>query len=82
VEIRERIREFLRSELKKNITGVADTESLLESGILDSMSVVQLVALIERDYGIQVSDDDMMPENFDTIEAVESFITRSRRADR
>ena len=40
MEIRERIREFLRSELKKNITGVADTESLLESGILDSMSVV------------------------------------------
>lgn len=80
MEIRERIRDFLRNELKKDIAGVTDTESLLEAGILDSMGVVQLVALIERDYGLVVSDDDLMPENFDTIEAVESFITRSKRA--
>jgi acyl carrier protein len=77
--IRDHIRDFLRTELKKDVAGVSDSESLLEAGVLDSMAVVQLVGLIERDYGVVVSDDDMMPENFDTIEAVESFI-RSRRA--
>ncbi len=80
MEIRARIREFLRTDLKKDLTGVTDSESLLEAGILDSMSVVQLIGLLERDYGLVVSDDDMMPENFDSIEAVEAFIIRSRRA--
>jgi acyl carrier protein len=80
LEIRDRIRDFLRTEMNKDVAAVTDTESLLEAGILDSMGVVQLVGFIERDYGVPVSDDDMVPENFDSIVAVEAFINRSRRA--
>jgi acyl carrier protein len=77
VDVRARVREFLKSELNRDMAGISDAESLLEAGILDSMSVVQLVAFLEREFGLTIGDDDLMPENFDSIVAVESFVRRS-----
>ena len=57
---------------------VSDTESLLEAGIIDSMGVLSLVQFIEQHYGIAVTEDEMMPENFDSIEAIAVFVERRR----
>jgi acyl carrier protein len=56
-----------------------DTDaSLFLSGVLDSFTLVDFVAVIENEYGIRVDDADLRPENFDTIQLVERFITRAR----
>ena len=75
------VRQFLTSQLHRKVDGVGDNDSLLEAGIIDSMAVLEIVGHIEQQYGVTVSDDDMMPENFDTIEAIAAFID-SRRAAR
>jgi acyl carrier protein len=49
--------------------------SLLESGIVDSLGVLDLVGFIEEEFGIQAEDDDLVPENFDSIEALTRFVT-------
>ena len=68
------VRNFLSTELGKDVAAVGPDDSLLESGVIDSMGVLQLVAFLERTYGIKVEDDDLMPENFDTIGAIAAFI--------
>ena len=72
------LREFLASELRRDVAAVADDESLLEAGIIDSLSMLQLVSFIERQYGLVVSEDEMMPENFDTVDAMAAFIASRR----
>ena len=79
--LKREVRQFLTTRLHRNVEGVDDSASLLEAGVIDSMAVLELVGYIEQQYGITVSDDDMMPENFDTIEAIAAFIG-SRRGTR
>jgi acyl carrier protein len=55
-------------------------ESLFQSGLLDSFSLVEFVTLIESECGIRVADADLRPENFDTIAKVETFIERAKAA--
>ena len=52
--------------------------SLLEYGIVDSLGVLDLVGFIEEEFGIQAEDDDLVPENFDSIDALTRFVTERR----
>ena len=80
--LKREVRQFLSTTLHRDVNGVGDADSLLEAGIIDSMAVLELVAHIEKQYGLTVGDDDMMPENFDTIEAIGAFIAGRRDANR
>ena len=82
MNVEQSVRDFLKNDLGKAESDVGRDESLLESGIIDSMGVLQLVAFLESTYGIKVEDDDLMPENFDTIAAITSFIERRQAGAR
>jgi acyl carrier protein len=76
VNVETTVRGFLTRELGKDVEQIGNDESLLESGTIDSVGVMQLVAFLEKTYAITVEDDDLMPDNFDTITAIASFIER------
>lgn len=52
--------------------------SLLDSGIVDSLGVLDLVAFIEEQFGIEAQDEDLVPENFDSIDALTRFVNERR----
>ena len=79
-QLRLSIRECLTTELERDVSAVGDSQSLLAAGALDSLGVLRLVALIEERYGISVQDDDLMPENFDTIDSIAAFVAWKRDA--
>lgn len=76
MHIEREVRRFIAHELARNVDVVRDDESLLEAGVIDSLGVLSLVSFIEKRYAIAVSEDEMMPENFDSIEAIAGFIAR------
>ena len=76
------VRQFLNDELGKDISSLGGDDSLLESGTIDSVGVMRLVAFLEKSYGISVGDDDLMPENFDSLAAISAFIERRQAGDR
>jgi len=82
VDIQQEVRTFIANDLGREVERVTDGDSLLEGGILDSLGVLSLVGFIEKHYGIIVSEDEMMPENFDSIDAIAAFVNgrRSSRA--
>ena len=47
---------------------------LLESGILDSLGILEIVNYLENEFDIIISDDDLIPENFQTISHIVKFI--------
>jgi len=57
---------------------LADTDSFLEHHVLDSTGFLELIAFLEQTYAIEVADDEMVPENLDSIDSVVRFIARKR----
>jgi acyl carrier protein len=51
-----------------------DSDTLLESGILDSLGVLDLVNFLEREFSVGVVDDELIPENFQTIDRISAFV--------
>jgi acyl carrier protein len=70
------IQKILTDELGCDLSGVGCDDSLLEAGILDSMAVLELVSALERRFGIQLSDDEMMPDTLGSIDAIRSLLAR------
>jgi acyl carrier protein len=57
---------------------LADDTPFLESGIMDSTGVLELVSFIEETFGIAVADEDLVPENLDSISLVTRYIDSKR----
>ena len=53
---------------------IDDDRSFLESGIIDSTGVLELIAFIEQKYGISVADEELVPSNLDSVQRVASFV--------
>jgi acyl carrier protein len=75
-DIRNDVRRFLQDDMSCNLTDVEDSTSLLEAGVLDSLGFMRLVAFIEEHFGLVVTDDDMIAENLESIDAVTAFVSR------
>jgi acyl carrier protein len=54
--------------------GLKSGDKLLEGGILDSLGVLDLVSFVEQEFAIQISDDELVPDNFQTIEQLAAFV--------
>jgi acyl carrier protein len=55
-----------------------DVESLLESGIVDSLGVLDIVAFLESEFGVRADDDDLVPENFSNIARIADYVLRKK----
>jgi acyl carrier protein len=53
---------------------IAADQSFLDSGIIDSTGVLELIGFIERTYGISVADEELVPANLDSVERVANFV--------
>ena len=54
-------------------------ESLIKSGILDSLALLRLVVLIEQHFGVTVGDGELVPDNFETISRIKAFLERKKQ---
>ena len=79
--MRARVRAFILQRFPtvaaRNMT---DDDSLLDSGVIDSLGVLDLAAFIERELGVQLADDDLTAENFESIAALSRFLAAKRAA--
>jgi acyl carrier protein len=75
VETQDRVRNFVVGNFFVS-TPLSDEESLLDHGIIDSTGVLEVVAFIEAEFGITVLDEEMLPENFDSIARITAYVRR------
>ena len=77
LDIASTLERFIVDELMmsdKN-TRVDPDASLLSSGVVDSLSLLRLISFIEERFGVTVADGEVVPENFETINIMKSFVT-------
>jgi acyl carrier protein len=78
-KILNQLKEIIAEELDVNLTTeeIDENASLFEEGLgLDSVTVVELIALIEEKLGIQFSDAELNPDNFTTLRVLADFIQK------
>ena len=71
------VREFLAENfpLGRDVSELSSSDSLLEAGVIDSTGVMELVAFLEETFGIQVDDQELLPENLDSIDSIVRYVT-------
>ena len=57
---------------------IGDDDSFLESGIIDSLGILELVSFVEKEFEITVSDEELLPENFESFRCLIAFVERKR----
>ena len=71
------IRDYIRANfLFSSDAKLSDQGSLLEAGVIDSTGAMELVTFLEAAFGIVVNDQDLVPENLDSIAAMAAFVMR------
>ncbi len=76
--IEEKIRSFIAENILFSDNGYpyADDTSFLEEGIVDSMGIMELVMFVDESFGITVEDEELVPDNFDSISRLAAYVRR------
>ena len=72
------IREFIVSNFLfgQSADALTDQQSFLESGIIDSTGLLELVSFVEQRYGIAINDRELVPDNLDSLKNISEFVAR------
>ncbi len=77
MDIKNRIRTFIvENFLFGKDAGLDEETSFLDEGIIDSTGILELVNFIEEEFHIKVEDEELVPENLDSIANVVKFLER------
>lgn len=79
-DIAQAIRSFIQTNFM--VADFDDNESFLESGIIDSLGVIDLMAFVEKEYAFKVDPKDVAPENFDSVDRLANFVCKHRETVR
>ena len=58
--------------------GLKNDDSFLDRGLIDSTGIMEVVAFIEEEYGIEVLDEELVPQNLDSVNNIAAFIGRKK----
>lgn len=78
MEIDQILRDYIYTEIVRKKVEIKPDSSLISSGLLDSLTLLQLISFIEERFEIKVSDLEMVPDNFQTINAMKAFILKKK----
>ncbi|MFA6146770.1 MAG: acyl carrier protein [bacterium] len=73
--INELIKEFIITNIvSNNNTNISDKDSLIDSGIIDSLGILKLLGFLEEKFSIELQGDELVPESFDSVESISNLI--------
>jgi acyl carrier protein len=74
----EQIREFLSESFLYNPDGfpLGDEDSLIANGVIDSTGILELTQFVEDEFQVDVPDEEITPENFDTVNRIFEYVER------
>jgi acyl carrier protein len=81
-QIKQQVRDFIQTNFILGNQGpsYSDSDSLLALHIVDSMGFLELITFLEETWGIRIAEEEMLPENLDSLDAIEAFVQRKQAA--
>jgi acyl carrier protein len=80
-EVENKVRAFIEDNFlfRDDRATLSASESLLDAGLIDSTGILELVAFLEAEFGIQMADADIVPDNLDSIKAIVGYVERKQK---
>ena len=78
--VKRKLREYIFDNFlfTEDENALANDDSFMEKGIIDSTGILEVITFIEEDFGITVKDEELIPENLDSINNLSAFIQRKK----
>ena len=75
-DLKQSIRTFIETSFlfREGRGGLTDGESLLGAGLIDSTGILELVTYLESEFGIVVLDEEIIPENLDSVDQITAYV--------
>jgi len=82
MSVEQKIREYILENylFTDEQSALESSDSFLEKGILDSTGILEVIYFIEEEFGMSVDDEEMVPENLDSVDNIVAFIGRKQQA--
>lgn len=80
MDIEEKLRNFILENylFTDDESQLSNADSFLDKGILDSTGILEVIYFIEDEYSLKVEDEEMIPENLDSVEYLVAFVKRKQ----
>lgn len=78
MSVEEKIRNFILDNFifSDEENSLANNESFLDKGVLDSTGILEVIFFLEEEFKIKVNDDELVPENLDSVDNITAFVNR------
>jgi len=75
-QVKDQIREFILRDLAsaKGVSSFSDSESLMESGVIDSLGIFRLVAFLEETFRVRIGDEEITHDNLKSVDSIEQLV--------
>lgn len=80
MQVKESVRQYILKNylFSTDESALKDNVSLMQAGVIDSTGVLELIMFLEEQFGVKVADEEMTPENLDSVERIVAFVGRKR----
>lgn len=81
-EVKDQIKQYILETylFTSDTSALGDDESFLDRGIIDSTGVLELIFFLEEEFKVKIADDELLPENLDSVSRLTAFVERKRAA--
>ncbi|HEY5603055.1 MAG TPA: acyl carrier protein [Gammaproteobacteria bacterium] len=82
MSIEQKVRDYILDNylFTDDQSALSNEDSFLNKGIIDSTGIMEVIFFLEEQFGIQVQDEEMVPENLDSVKNITSYIQRKQAA--
>ena len=77
--IKEKVKNYVLQAVYADKEKIKDSTLIFKEGYFDSMGFMVLIAFLEEEFGIKTNDNDLLEENFESINAISDFVTRKKQ---
>jgi acyl carrier protein len=78
IEIKNKIREYIIKSTFDDVKKIKDETLIFEEGVLDSMGLLFLIEFLDENFGVKVSDEELNPKNFESINNIVAFVNNKQ----
>lgn len=74
--VKDQIQKFIIDNFgqSRNVSTLADNDSLLEKGVIDSLTIFRLVSFLEETFDVRIADDDITPSNLESVSVIARLV--------
>ncbi|HNR22882.1 MAG TPA: acyl carrier protein [Steroidobacteraceae bacterium] len=80
MSVAEQVRQYILENFlfSTDVSLLGLDESFLERGLIDSTGMLEVILFLEETFGVKVADDEMVPENLDSVNRIAAFVERKK----